>query len=129
MPISHELAVKALKQAAIEIGKKALVDFIVKRITAWAIGKISQKILGALLFIANPIIGFVVGKLVVYLVQETEFATFFWYIDTRTNKQGQAFNDAALSNFKIQQSGTPEEKKASEAKLRAAFYDFASWTN
>lgn len=117
---------EALKQAAITIGKKGLMQFLTKKILAWAATKVYGKLISGLWFIANPIVGFALGWVIVYLVKETEFGLFFWYIDTRATRQGRDFVGAALVNHRAQQHGTDEEKKSAEIHLRETFYNLAS---
>jgi len=125
-PTPRDEFAEALKQAAITIGKKGLMQFLSKKILAWAAGKAYEKLVTSIWTIANPIVGFFLGWIVVYLVKETEFGIFFWYIDTRATKQGRDFVGAALVNQQVQQHGTDEEKKNAENHLRETFYNLAS---
>ena len=125
--ISHDELASAIKQAAITIGKKALLNFFEKSIVEWAAGKALGKLVTSLWFLANPLVGFIIDRLLVYLVQQTEFGLFFWYIDTRVSNQGRDFASAAIENRKAQASGTDMEKANAEKRLRDTFYQFASW--
>ena len=125
----HDEIAEALKQAAVSIGKKGLMQFLTKKIAAAVAGKVYEKLVTSIWFFASPVVGFFVGWLLVWLIKETEFGLFFWYIDARTTKQGKDFVSAALSNYHAQNHGTPEEKQSAENRLRETFYAFASWRN
>lgn len=60
-----------------------------------------------------------------FLAGQTEMAAFFYYIDTRVGKQSQGFEAAAFENFRVQQTGTKEEKKRAEENLWKEFEPFA----
>ncbi len=66
-------------------------------------------------FLLNPILNRIVRKMVSDLVSSTvddiEMGAFFNYIDTRTNKQGQEWADAAVNNWKVQNSDASKEEK------------------
>lgn len=79
--------------------------------------------------IINPIVGFVVGYILEVAIRQTEMGAFFLYIDTRTNKQGVAFMDAATRNRIAQQSGSPEEISHAEKNLIDTFRAFIKFSN
>ena len=114
--MTHQEYVDAIKASAISTGKKVL------------IGAVSKKLPFLFVPVIGPVVGLVLGKIVELLVKETEFAIFFKYIDMRTSAQGRDFSEAAINNFKIQQSGTPEEKAKSEKELIEKFRSFVILT-
>jgi hypothetical protein len=123
---SHDAIAEALKQAAISIGKKGLMEFLSRKLMSIVAGKIYERLVGAIWWVVSPVVSMCLGWLVVYLVKETEFGLFFWYIDMRTNQQGKDFVAAAIVNRHAQIHGTKEEKANAEKRLRETFYAFAS---
>lgn len=79
--------------------------------------------------VINPIAGFIVGYVLKIAIRETEMGAFFLYIDTRTNKQGVAFIDAAIANRVAQETGSLEEKANAEQRLIDSFRAFVKFTN
>lgn len=63
------------------------------------------------------------------IVTQAETAAFFLYIDMRVGKQSDEFLQAAYANHQAQLTGTAEEKKNAEEKLKKAFADFVILTN
>lgn len=77
----------------------------------------------------NPILGFVVGKVLEIAIRETEIGLFFLYIDLRTSTQGRDFEKYMRLNLDAQKNGTPEQKAKAEKELKDAFRAFAKLTN
>jgi hypothetical protein len=109
---THAEYVEALKSSAISTGKKVL------------IGAVSKKLPFLFLPVLGPIVSFLLGKVVEILVQETEFAIYFKYIDLRVDKQGREFSEAAMRNFNAQKSGDADAKAQSEKELIEKFKAF-----
>lgn len=117
MPQTHQDYVNAVKKSAVAVGKKALVTALTKKLPY--------------LFVPflNPITTVLIEKLVTILVEDTEFEIFFEYIDLRVDGQGRSFSEAAIHNYNVQQTGTPEEKLAAEKALIEKFRAFAILKN
>ncbi len=109
--------VELIKSTALDLGQRFVMSYLVAKLPflAWPI--------------VNPIASFIVGYVLKIAIRETEFGLFYLYIDTRTNKQGVAFMEAAIRNRKAQESGTPEEKEKAEKELIDAFRAFVKFTN
>jgi hypothetical protein len=114
---THQEYVDALKASAIATGKKVLIEALVKRVPFLFIPVI------------GPLVELIVGKLVEILIQQTEFAIFFKYIDMRVDDQGREFSQAAINNRNMQFHGTPEEKEKAEKELIEKFRAFAILTS
>jgi hypothetical protein len=101
--------VSILKDSAIKLGVQALERELSKRLPFlfWPV--------------ISPITSLILTKLVSLLIKQTEFGAFFVYIDMRVTSQGRAFQRAALQNYKVQQTGTEEEKKNAEEELIRRF--------
>lgn len=117
MAQTHQEYVDAIKKSAIATGKKLLIREVLKRLPFLFVP------------ILGPITELILGKVVEILVQETEFALFFNYIDMRVDAQGRAFSDAATKNYQVQLNGTVEEKAAAEKELVEKFREFVILTN
>lgn len=65
-----------------------------------------------------------VRKIISTGIEKGETGIFFVYVDFRVDRQASAFIDAALNNYRVQQTGTDEEKHEAEKRLIAAFDDF-----
>lgn len=115
--MTHQEYVSLLKTAALETGKRAVMEYIVARVPFFGFK------------IINPIAGFVVGKVLSIAIEQTELGAFFLYIDLRTARQGRDFEAAAMKNALAQKSGTPDERQHAEAELIRAFRALAKFTN
>ena len=113
MSLKHEDYIKALKNAALNTGKKVLVK------------KISEKLPFLFIPVLNPITMYVISKFLEVLIEETEFAIFFEYVDFRVDKQGREFSEAAVANLRAKLSGDPEVIRKTELELMAKFKTFA----
>lgn len=109
--------VETIKATALQMGSKLVMSWLVARAPFLA------------LRVVNPVVGYVVSKILEIAIRETEFGAFYLYIDFRTSKQGRDFFESALKNQEIQNSGTPEEKANAEANLMARFRAFVRFTN
>lgn len=115
--MTRDQYVEALKSAALDMGRKLVMDWLVAQLP-WIAWKIP-----------NVIAGFVVSQVLKIAIRETEFGLFFLYIDLRTSSQGRSFEAAALRNREAQTKGTPEEKARAEAELISSFRAFVKFTN
>lgn len=76
-----------------------------------------------------PLFAMLVEKILTEAIEGGETAIFFVYIDFRVNGQSKDFVEAALNNYRIQQTGTQEEKDEAESKLITAFDSFVKLNN
>jgi hypothetical protein len=104
--------VDLIKSTALDLGSKFVMQYLVAKLPFLALPVI------------NPIAGFLVGYVLKIAIRETEMGAFFLYIDTRTNKQGIAFVEAAQRNKAMQAAGTPEERANAEKDLIDSFRAF-----
>jgi hypothetical protein len=65
-----------------------------------------------------------VRKIIKAGIEKGETGIFFVYVDFRVDRQASAFVEAALNNYRVQQTGTDQEKHEAEERLIAAFDDF-----
>jgi hypothetical protein len=75
-------------------------------------------------FLKSPIISiimFFVFMILKFLIKETETQLFFYYIDTRTDKQAKEFNDAIIKNIEVGKNGNTEEIQKSKDLLIDSF--------
>lgn len=105
--------VDALKQTAIDMGTKLVVQLLLKKIPGFF----------------SPLLTLVVGHILKLAIKHTEMGAFFLFIDTRVNKQGQDFAKRALANREVQINGTPEQKARAEKELMDSFRAFVMFTN
>lgn len=119
---SRDEYVELLKSAALSMAKKEILPLLLsqlpKGLTSGFIGSIF-----------NPILGFIVGKVLEIAIRETEIGLFFLYIDLRTSAQGREFEKAARENLLKQKTGTPAEIANAERDLKNAFKAFVKLTN
>lgn len=112
--MKHDDYVNAIKEAALSIGKQAVMRVIMAKIPA------------SIAWLANPILGFFVGWVLTIAIKYTEFGAFYQYTDLRVGAQAKDFEEAAIKNQIAQQSGSKEEKRNAEINLIRAFDKFAS---
>lgn len=105
--------IKAIKKAFVTVGQTLAMSYITAQVPPLGLPIIRQ------------IVSWCIGKVLVYLTDSTELGAYFIYTDFRVNSQGNDFIAAALNNHRIQQTGSAEEKKASEKELMQKFADFA----
>lgn len=100
-----------------------------KEIYQWAVKKaIKKKIVSSLMALIvsklpflglkflNPIVGFLIEKIVEFIFEQTELAVAFMFIDMRTTLQGQNFTSAAI---RYEKNKTPENEKLLNESLKA----------
>ncbi len=114
--------VELLKSTALSLAKQEVLPLLLGQLPI----AMTTGFLGAIL---NPVLGFVVGKVLEITIQETEVGAFFLYIDLRTSIQGREFEKAARENLLKQKTGTPEERARAEKELKDAFKAFIKLTN
>lgn len=119
---SRDEYVELLKSTALSLGKKEILPILLAQLPA----KLTTGFLGAIL---NPILGFVVGKVLEIAIRETEIGLFFLYIDLRTSTQGRNFEKYMRANLDAQRNGTPDQKAKAEKELKDAFKAFVKLTS
>jgi hypothetical protein len=115
--VNRDEYVELIKSTALDLGQRFVMQYLVAKIPFLALP------------IVNPLVGFVVGWVLKIALRETEFGLFFLYIDTRTNKQGIAFVEAAVKNRITQESGTVEERANAESELINSFRSFVKFAH
>ena len=101
--------VTLLRDTFVTLGVKAVMEHLVLKWSFFALPFV------------NPVTNLAVKYIVQLLAKQAETAAFFLYIDMRVGKQAKDFESAAIRNFMAQRTGTPEERKDAEEKLKAAF--------
>ena len=81
--------VQLMKNAALDIGKRAVMKQLAAQIPFFAAG------------IPAKLAAIIVGKILEIAILETEMGAFFLYVDMRVDKQGSEFSDAAMAWFKL----------------------------
>ena len=109
---SRQEFVDVVKSGALTIIKKRLLHIVTTKLLSWIPGKVLTAI--------NPLLGLVVGFVAKELVEDSELLIFFLYVDFRTTRQGQKTYADMANNYKIQISGTKEQKELSENVLMAS---------
>lgn len=107
--MNHQEYVDSLKASAIQIGKDILIREVKKRLPFLFIP------------ILNPVMGYIIGKGVEILINHTEMAIFFFYIDMRVDKQAAVFSQAAVNNYNAQKTGSDYAKMEAEKALIKSF--------
>lgn len=115
MPTRDEY-VAIIKSAALTASKKAVVPLLLKELPAG----LTTGVIGA---IFNPVLGFIVGKVLELAIEKTELGLFFLYTDLRTSAEGRKFYAAAKAHY----YGKPAEKVLLEKDLIAAFKPLAKF--
>lgn len=103
MALKKEDYIKAIESVFLGILKKSIINFLVRKLPFLALPAL------------NPVLGYIVGKLLEVGMKEAELRTYFLYTDFRTNLQANKFSELALEWDKQR---TPE----SEKKMLDAFY-------
>lgn len=103
--MKHSEYVEIVKSLGKDALKKALLSGAVKQLPFLALGP------------ANILAVKFAEWLASLAAEEAEMRIFFEYVDFRTNEQAKDFEAAMIKNHTIQQIGTDEEKKISEAEL------------
>lgn len=112
--IKHSDYVKIVTNLGKESLKKALIKGAVKQLPFLASGPLNYLMIK------------LATKLAELAIEETEMRIFFQYIDFRTDIQAKDFEEAMMRNHTMQQIGTEDEKKKSEADLVLALNKLAS---
>ena len=115
--MDRDAYVDLIKSTALDLGSRFVMQYLVAKLPFLAFP------------IINPIAGFLVGYVLKIAIIKTELGMFFLFIDTRTNKQGVAFVEAAQRNNVAQHSGTAEEKLNAEKNLIESFRAFVKFSN
>lgn len=113
----RQLYIDAAKSAFINLAKKEVMAILFKELAFLSWGP-----LGA-------IAGMAIQKILEIAVNQGETAIFFVYVDFRVGDQQQKFSQAAIENYRIQQTGTKEEKLEAENRLVLAFNDFVKFNS
>ncbi len=69
----------------------------------------------------SGLIDWVLGKVLTIVATQAETQVFFFFIDMRVAAQGRDFEEAALSYWRIQQSGNKDAQKEAENELLKKF--------
>jgi hypothetical protein len=112
MTTTHKDYVEAIKNSAIAAAKKQLALALIKKVPYLFWGPL------------GPIMDFAIEQVVTILINETEFAIYFKYIDMRVDAQGRAFSEAAIKNLEAQKSGDPVAIAQAEKELMEKFKAF-----
>lgn len=107
--MTHQEYIDSIRASALNFGKEAVINYIKSKAPFFLIP------------VLNPITSLIVSKILEILLKETEFAAFFYYIDTRTSHQGELFAQMAYRNYIAQQFGSEIEKKIAQENLENAF--------
>lgn len=110
---SRDTYVASIKSAFVTLGVKTVMGFLTVEIPFLASP------------IIQPIVQWFVEMIINRIVDAGEMQAFFFYIDTRVDKQGKEFEAAAYANFEAQKNGTPEQKQAAKEDLMRKFKSFA----
>lgn len=102
--------VEFLKNSALDIGKRVVMKQLASQVPLFAGGFFGW------------VAGLIIERVLVALIQQSEFAAFFLYIDVRVSHQGQVFEKAAKEWY----FASPEEKGLYEKAYLDAFYNLAS---
>lgn len=109
--------VELIKSYALSFGTKAVLKVLVSKIP-WLAGSI-----------INPILGFIVEKVLQVFIYEAETRIFFAYTDLRCDAQGRAFVEAVKQKQEILLNGTEEQKREAEEKVKLAFKSLVKLTS
>jgi len=90
--------------------KEELLQRLVKSSSTWLISQFAFLGWGPL----GPLLNMVLTKFLGFLINESEMAAFFLYIDIRVDKQGQEFYDSLERKFIAQNGGDPDAIKEAE---------------
>jgi hypothetical protein len=110
--------IEAAKAAFLNLAKKAAMKNLAAKFGGW--------------IIAGPmgyITAWVVAEVLEAGVEKAETGIFFMYVDFRVHGQEKDFVEASLAYYRIQTTGSQEEKNAAEERLITAFDDFVKLTS
>jgi bacteriorhodopsin len=119
--VNKDQYAEMIKDAALDIGKKAVMQFLVSKASWLALSWV------------NPFVAWIVGKVLEIAIKQTEMGMFFMYIDLRTSAQGRAFQEAAINNRNTQDKLrhgliSKEEAAKAEKELIDSFRSFVKFT-
>lgn len=114
--------VEQLKSTFLSLGKQQVLKLLLAQLPA----KLTSGFIGSLL---NPILGFLVGKILEIAIREAEIGAFFLYIDMRVKGQGKDFDAKIAANLEAQKSGDPVKIAKAEKELLVAFKNFVKLTS
>lgn len=112
---SRQEYIEAVKSSFVSLAKKQIISVLTKQFAFLAWGPLA------------PLFSIFIEKILTIAVNNTETGIFFLYVDFRVNQQSREFSRAALENYRIQISGTQEEKNEAEKKLIKIFDDFVKF--
>lgn len=115
--MKFETYLQKLKEQTVSDVTKSVVAILVKKISWLGWGPIA------------PVLNFFISKIVNIIVWNTEVGAYFKYIDFRVDKQGKEYFQALVTNFNLQSTGTGQEKKDAEEKLKLAFRNLVKFTS
>jgi len=121
MPTRDEY-VEQLKSTFLSLGKQQVLKLLLAQLPA----RLTSGFLGTLL---NPILGFLVGKVLEIAIREAEIGAFFLYIDMRVKGQSKEFEGKMAAHLEAQKSGDPVRIAKAEKELKDAFKAFVKITN
>jgi hypothetical protein len=101
----------------LSLGKEVVSNYILSRLP------------NILLGISNPIVHFVVEKILYVFIYKVETSALFYYIDIRTAHQSDEFIKAAQNNKALQMTGTQEQKDEAKKLVISSLRNLAKFTN
>lgn len=114
--------VEQLKSTFLALGKQQVLPLLLAQLPA----RLTTGFLGSLI---NPILGFLVGKILEIAIRETEIGAFFLFIDMRVKGQSKDFEAKMAAHLEAQKSGDPARISKAEKELRDAFKALVKITN
>ena len=122
MASARDAYVEQLKSTFLALGKEQVLKLLLAQLPA----KLTSGFIGSLL---NPILGFLVGKILEIAIREAEIGAFFLFIDMRVKSQGKDFDAKMAANLEAQKSGDPVKIAKAEKELLVAFKNFVKLTS
>lgn len=114
--------VEQLKSTFLALGKQQVLPLLLAQLPA----RLTTGFLGSLI---NPILGFLVGKILEIAIREAEIGAFFLYIDMRVKGQGKDFEAKMAAHLEAQKSGDPARISKAEKELLMSFKNFVKFTS
>lgn len=97
--MTYDESVDSLKSAALDLGKKLVMNYLLAQAPFLATGFVGK------------LTSLFVGKVLEILINKTEFGAFFLFIDVRVNQQGKDFAEAAIKYHQAPDSEKPKYEK------------------
>lgn len=113
---SRKEYVEAAKAAFLNLAKKQVLSGLAAQYGAW--------------IVTGPwgiVIGIVVNKILGLAIEKGDTGIFFLFVDFRVGDQEGEFTRAAIDHYRLQTSGTQEQKDEAEKKLIDAFDIFVKF--